>query len=522
MKNNRLKLLATTLLCSTALLSAPAFYSNAAANSLPEIGDAIDSAFEISAHTDYSAAIDYAEDTDFYSFTPSSEGTYGCFYSFNLKNHSVTSHAVYRLYDKNMQSVASFSAVPVGTNIKTSKIVALQPGERYYLTVSSGSKTVDSGNYEFNISTIADDVPNSISLSELMQLNTMKSGTIQCLDDTDIFRINTGSHRMLAVNVTNNSDTTTNIVCKVLNANGSIISQGSASDGNTYCTNLTQLATNTDYFIQITGPEGAKYTVNPTPLQKKITYHLNGGTNSSKNPSTYVCGTQTTLSDPTKEGYEFKGWYKTAYFGNKVTSISTTETSDLHLYAKWEKRTSGKIVRLKKKKATSNSITLTWSKVSKATGYEVYRGSKKVLDTTRRSCTLKNLTSAKEYTLKVRSYRVYKSGTAYGKFKSIHVCTLPKAPSISYTKGESTSFFKGQLSISWTTQSRVDGYQIYVSNFRKFGYLRKGTVEANTNVYTIENLFKKGYWVRVRAFKETDNGIVYGPYSTPVKAYAKN
>lgn len=522
MKNNRLKLFATALLSAAALLSTPTFYSNAADNSVPEIGDAVDSAFEISAHTNYSATIDHAGDIDFYSFIPQTEGRYGCFYSFNLENTSVTSYAVYRLYDKNMEPMVNFSAVPVGTKIKTSKIVALQPGERYYLTVSSGSKTVDSGNYGFNISTVADDAPDSINSSELVPLSTPKTGTIQCLDDKDIYRVNSGKYRTLTVNLKNNSNTTTNIVCKILTSNGSVISQGSASDGNTYLTNLTNLSTNTDYFVQITGPEGAVYTVNTTPLQKKITYHLNGGTNSKKNPSTYICGTKTTLSEPTKEGYEFKGWYSTSSFNNKITYISETQASDLHLYARWEKRTSGSIVRLKKEKVTPNSITITWNKVSKATGYEVYRGSKKVLDTKRRTCTLKNLSSAKEYTLKVRSYRVYKSGTAYGKFKKIYVCTLPTAPSITYTKGESTSFFKGQLSIGWTTQSRVDGYQIYASNFKKIGYLKKGTVGANTSVYTINDLFKKGYWVRVRAFKETDNGIVYGPYSTPVKAYAKN
>ena len=40
-----------------------------------------------------------------------------------------------------------------------------------------------------------------------------------------------------------------------------------------------------------------------------ITYNLNGGTNSSKNPDGYYITTSTIkLSSPSKDGYTFKGW----------------------------------------------------------------------------------------------------------------------------------------------------------------------------------------------------------------------
>ncbi|MDY3899372.1 MAG: InlB B-repeat-containing protein, partial [Bacilli bacterium] len=41
----------------------------------------------------------------------------------------------------------------------------------------------------------------------------------------------------------------------------------------------------------------------------------------------------TSLPTPTKEGYEFEGWY---YNGNKVTEISKNLTEDVVLTAKWK------------------------------------------------------------------------------------------------------------------------------------------------------------------------------------------
>ncbi|MCM1568095.1 MAG: InlB B-repeat-containing protein [Roseburia sp.] len=67
-----------------------------------------------------------------------------------------------------------------------------------------------------------------------------------------------------------------------------------------------------------------------------ITYKLNGGKNSSKNPSTYTKSSATiTLKNPTRTGYTFKGWYSDKNFKNKVTKISKGSTGNKTLYAKW-------------------------------------------------------------------------------------------------------------------------------------------------------------------------------------------
>jgi uncharacterized repeat protein (TIGR02543 family) len=68
-----------------------------------------------------------------------------------------------------------------------------------------------------------------------------------------------------------------------------------------------------------------------------ITYVLNGGTNSKKNPTSYTSETATiTLKSPTKTGYTFAGWYTSKSFDtSKVTKIAKGSGGNLKLYAKW-------------------------------------------------------------------------------------------------------------------------------------------------------------------------------------------
>ena len=91
--------------------------------------------------------------------------------------------------------------------------------------------------------------------------------------------------------------------------------------------------------------EGVKYsfdengvvsTQEPIVFEYTITYELNGGKNSSKNPATYTVTTADfTLSKPTKTGYTFAGWYSDSAFKTKVTTIKKGTTGNRTFYAKW-------------------------------------------------------------------------------------------------------------------------------------------------------------------------------------------
>lgn len=65
-----------------------------------------------------------------------------------------------------------------------------------------------------------------------------------------------------------------------------------------------------------------------------IYYNCEQATNN--NPTSYLYGTQITLTNPTKTDYQFKGWYDNATFtGNKITQISSTTSGTVTLYAKF-------------------------------------------------------------------------------------------------------------------------------------------------------------------------------------------
>lgn len=87
--------------------------------------------------------------------------------------------------------------------------------------------------------------------------------------------------------------------------------------------------------------EGAKITatVDFTVHSYSITYNLDGGTNNTSNPANYTVESATiTLADPSKDGYDFKGWYTDANFteASKVTEIAKGTIGDQTFYAKWE------------------------------------------------------------------------------------------------------------------------------------------------------------------------------------------
>jgi len=72
------------------------------------------------------------------------------------------------------------------------------------------------------------------------------------------------------------------------------------------------------------------------PCVYSIEYYTNGE-NSSNNPTEYTIETDTIiLENPTRKGYEFKGWFLEQEFENQITQIEKGSMGDIALYAKWE------------------------------------------------------------------------------------------------------------------------------------------------------------------------------------------
>ena len=75
-----------------------------------------------------------------------------------------------------------------------------------------------------------------------------------------------------------------------------------------------------------------------TPVDYTITYNLDGGTNASSNPTKYnVEKLPTELAAPTKNGYEFAGWFTDADCTVAFSGVNSESIANLVVYAKWEK-----------------------------------------------------------------------------------------------------------------------------------------------------------------------------------------
>ena len=73
------------------------------------------------------------------------------------------------------------------------------------------------------------------------------------------------------------------------------------------------------------------------PNNYSIKYNLNGGVNNSGNPSTYSFIETVTLKNPTKNGYNFAGWYGDSKFKKRITTINKGSTGTKTVYARWIK-----------------------------------------------------------------------------------------------------------------------------------------------------------------------------------------
>lgn len=78
------------------------------------------------------------------------------------------------------------------------------------------------------------------------------------------------------------------------------------------------------------------------PISYSITYTMNGGTNNSSNPSSYNVLYGVTFANPTRSGYDFKGW---TIGGTAVTGINVGQNASFSsaddLYNKCKNRTTG-------------------------------------------------------------------------------------------------------------------------------------------------------------------------------------
>ena len=161
-----------------------------------------------------------------------------------------------------------------------------------------------------------------------------------------------------------------------------------------------------------------------------VKFNANGGKATAKVAYAEKGEAYGTLPTATRKGYTFDGWYTKKTGGKKVTK--TTKVASGTLYARWTKVSAPAKAQLKSVKAAKKSATVKINTVKAAKGYTVYystdknfKKNVKSVTTTKTSVTLKNLTSKKNYYVKVKAYKVDSTNAkVYGKAGSVKKVTV--------------------------------------------------------------------------------------------------
>ena len=177
------------------------------------------------------------------------------------------------------------------------------------------------------------------------------------------------------------------------------------------------------------------------------------------------------------------------------------------------------VTNLKVVSSGHNSTKLTWSKVTGATGYQVYRATSSkgtyglVKTTPYLSYNNIKLTTGKTYYYKVRAYKTVGTKKVYGKYSSIMTATpVPATP----TNFKGTSVSETSNKVSWSAVTGASGYQVSRATSMNGTYraIKTTTATAITNT-GLESATT--YYYKVRAYKTVGTTKVYGKFTSVIK-----
>ncbi len=169
---------------------------------------------------------------------------------------------------------------------------------------------------------------------------------------------------------------------------------------------------------------------------------------------------------------------------------------------------------------STNSIELSWSRVTGADGYRVYKYNsktkkyEKVKTLNSTSYKIEKLKAGTTYKLKIRAYKKVGDNKVWGGATSaVTVATKPETPKITKLTAS-----KGKVNLTWSNVAGESGYQVYYSTKKDSGYKKVASYKTNIVKGSKSKLTSgKTYYFKVRAYKKTASGTVYSAWS-PIKS----
>ena len=172
-----------------------------------------------------------------------------------------------------------------------------------------------------------------------------------------------------------------------------------------------------------------------------------------------------------------------------------------------------KVKNLKVVETDEDEIEIKWSKVSSASGYQVYlkngNGSWKRVKTTKSSSyEIEKLKSSETYSIKVRAYKTVNGKKSYGSFSSVVVTSTEpdEVKNLSISKKSN-----GKATLIWSAVKGAEGYRIYKYNSSSKSWKRIAELSKTSKTVSVSS--KGGEKFRVRAFALVNGKYYFGDYS---------
>ena len=165
---------------------------------------------------------------------------------------------------------------------------------------------------------------------------------------------------------------------------------------------------------------------------------------------------------------------------------------------------------------TTNSITLSWSRNTTATGYklEQYKGGKWVQiavinGNSTTSYRVTGLTAATTYSFRIRAYKTYGNATAHSGYTNLSTLTSPT--NVSNVVCVARSY--NSITLSWNRNTTATGYKL--EQYKGGKWVQVAVINGNsTTTYKVTGLTAAtAYSFRIRAYKTSGNATVHSGYT---------
>ncbi len=195
-----------------------------------------------------------------------------------------------------------------------------------------------------------------------------------------------------------------------------------------------------------------------------------------------------------------------------------------------------KVKTLKKTEATADSVILTWSKITNATGYKLYKynATKKTWDcistTSKTSFTDKNIAMGDTAKYKVRAYTKLKTATHYGEYSPELEVVMAKPGTVSkLTAAAAENYAK----LSWKAAENANGYRVYLYDSKTEKFVKKvsttsleakitGLKDNTEYKFAVQAYYKISSDKVVFSDKQTETVVATRPVSVSGLTYDKN